>query len=78
MTENNNKKDRGTILILGAGNAQIDAIEYCKAHGYKVVGCSYTTVDRGIPHLDYFEQVDIKSIEGVAALAEKYGVRAIY
>lgn len=66
------------ILILGAGNAQIDAIEYCKAHGYEVVGCSYTTVDCGIPHLDIFEQVDIKSIEGVTALAEKYGVSAIY
>ena len=66
------------ILILGAGNAQIDAIEYCKAHGYEVVGCSYTTVDCGIPHLDIFEQVDIKSIEGVKALAKKYGVSAIY
>ena len=30
------------ILILGAGNAQIDAIEYCKSAGYEVVGCSYT------------------------------------
>ena len=66
------------ILILGAGNAQIDAIEYCKAHGYEVVGCSYTTVDCGIPHLDIFEQVDIKSIEGVKALAGKYGVSAVY
>ena len=66
------------ILILGAGNAQIDAIEYCKAHGYEVVGCSYTTVDCGIPHLDYFEQVDIKDIEGVAELARKYEVSAIY
>jgi len=66
------------ILILGAGNAQIDAIEYCKSHGYEVVGCSYTTVDSGIPHLDYFEQIDIKSIEGVTELAEKYGVSAVY
>ncbi len=66
------------ILILGAGNAQIDAIEYCKDHGYEVVGCSYTTVDCGIPHLDHFEQVDIKSVDGVVALAEKYGVCAIY
>jgi len=66
------------VLILGAGNAQIDAIEYCKEHGYEVVGCSYTTVDCGIPHLDYFEQVDIKSTEGVRNLAEKYGVSAIY
>lgn len=66
------------ILILGAGNAQIDAIEYCKAHGFEVVGCSYTTVDCGIPHLDVFEQVDIKSVSGVTALAEKYGAAAIY
>ena len=66
------------ILILGAGNAQIDAIEYCKAHGYEVAGCSYTTVDCGIPHLDIFEQVDIKNVEGVMAMAEKYGVSAIY
>ncbi len=66
------------ILILGAGNAQIDAIEYCKSHGFEVVGCSYTTVDSGIPHLDYFEQVDIKSIEGVTGLAKKYGVSAVY
>lgn len=66
------------ILILGAGNAQIDAIEYCKSHGCEVVGCSYTTVDSGIPHLDYFEQVDIKSIEGVTELAKKYGASAVY
>lgn len=69
---------KNRILILGAGNAQIDAIEYCKAHGYEVVGCSYTTVDCGIPHLDIFEQVDIKNVEGVAALGKKYGVSAIY
>lgn len=72
------KKKKKRILILGAGNAQIDAIEYCKQAGYEVVGCSYTTVDCGIPHLDYFEQVDIKNIEGVVALAEKYKVSAIY
>ena len=66
------------ILILGAGNAQIDAIEYCKSEGYEVVGCSYTTVDSGIPHLDIFEQVDIKNIEGIVKLAKKYGVNAIY
>ncbi|MBR2706526.1 MAG: ATP-grasp domain-containing protein [Mogibacterium sp.] len=66
------------ILILGAGNAQIDAIDYCRERGYEVVGCSYTTVDCGIPHLDFFEQVDIKDFSGVAALAEKYGVSAVY
>lgn len=66
------------ILILGAGNAQIDAIEYCKRNGYEVCGCSYTTVDCGIPHLDYFDQVDIKSVDGVVALAKKYDVTAVY
>lgn len=66
------------ILILGAGNAQIDAIEYCKAKGYEVAGCSYTTVDCGIPHLDIFEQVDIKNAEGIVGLARKYDVAAIY
>ena len=46
IRENMNRK----ILILGAGNAQIDAIEYCKDRGFKVCGCSYTTVDNGIPY----------------------------
>ena len=66
------------ILILGAGNAQIDAIEYCKERGYEVVGCSYTTVDAGIPHLDHFEQTDIKDVDGVADLARRYEVCAVY
>ena len=66
------------ILILGAGNAQIDAIEYCKSKGYTVIGCSYTTVDNGIPYLDCFEHVDIKSVEGVKEIARKYDVAAIY
>ena len=67
-----------TILILGAGNAQIDAIEYCKSRGFKVCGCSYTTVDNGIPYLDYFEHVDIKSVEGIIKTARKYNAALIY
>lgn len=66
------------ILILGAGNAQIDAIEYCKFRGFKVCGCSYSKEDKGIPLLDYFEQVDIKDINKVAALAEKFKADVIY
>lgn len=69
-------KDR--ILILGAGNAQIDAIEYCRSRGFEVIGCSYTTVDNGIPYLDHFEHTDIKNVEGVVEAARKYDVRAIY
>lgn len=72
----NNMSDR--ILILGAGNAQIDAIEYCKSKGYEVVGCSYTTVDNGIPYLDHFEHMDIKNTEGIIETAKKYDARLIY
>ena len=66
------------VLILGAGNAQIDAIEYCHDHDLFVAGCSYTTTDAGIPLLDAFEQVDIKDAVGVANLADRLGVDAIY
>ena len=66
------------ILLLGAGNAQIDAIEYCKKRSWEVIGCSYTAEDKGIPLLDHFEQVDIKDVAGVKRLAEKYQVNAVY
>ena len=66
------------ILILGAGNAQIDAIQYCKSKGFEVVGCSYTTVDNGIPFLDFFEHMDIKDVDGVVSIAKKHDVKALY
>lgn len=66
------------LLLLGAGNAQIDAINYCKSHNIHVIGCSYTNTDSGIPLLDDFEQVDIKDIEGVKGLAVKYRADAVY
>ena len=69
---------RKKVLILGASNAQIDAIEYCKAKGYEVSGCSYTLVDNGIPLLDHFGQVDIKDPEGVAKLAKDVEADVIY
>lgn len=66
------------ILLLGAGNAQIDAIEYCKRRGWEVIGCSYTSEDKGISLLDHFEQVDIKDVDGVKRVAEQYQVNAVY
>lgn len=66
------------ILILGAGGGQKDAIEYCKNRGIKVGGVSYTTTDVAIPLLDFFENVDIKDADGVAEVARKYNVGAIY
>lgn len=67
-----------SILILGAGNAQTDAINLCKKMGYTVLGCSYTNTDKGIPLLDGFKQIDIKDIDGVAAYADESGVSAVY
>ena len=69
---------KDVILILGAGNAQIDAIEYCKSKGYAVCGCSYTTVDNGIPYLDYFEHMDIKNVEGIIEVAREYDAKIVY
>lgn len=66
------------ILILGAGNCQIEAIDYCHDQGMWVAGCSYTNTDPGIPLLDDFRQVDIKDVTGVAAYAQEVGADAIY
>ncbi|WP_040198383.1 ATP-grasp domain-containing protein [Candidatus Soleaferrea massiliensis] len=66
------------ILILGAGNAQIDAIRFCKQHGFTVYGCSYTDADRGIPLLDGFRRIDIRDVENVSAYASAIGADAVY
>lgn len=66
------------ILILGAGNAQIDAIEYCKNQGYKVYGCSYTNTDKGIKYLDEFKQINIVDVDAVVSYAEKEAIDLIY
>lgn len=67
-----------TVLILGAGNAQIDAIELCKSKGFFVAGCSYTNTDKGIPLLDDFRQVDIKDVSAVANYANDIKADIIY
>lgn len=66
------------ILILGAGNAQIDAIKYCKEKGYKVYGCSYTNTDKGIPLLDEFIQLDIKDIQRVKSYVKQEEIDIVY
>ena len=66
------------ILILGAGNAQIDAIRYCKENNYEVYGCSYTNNDRGIPLLDHFKQIDIKDVEAVSKYAKEIKADVVY
>ncbi len=66
------------LLILGAGNAQIDLIEYAKEKGFEVHGVSYTNVDTGIPLLDHFEQINIIDTDQVAAYVREKGIDYIY
>ena len=47
------------ILILGAGNAQIDLINYCKKSGMEVFCCSYSPNDQGALLADHFACIDI-------------------
>lgn len=61
---------RKKLLILGAGNAQIDLIEYARDAGLEIYGCSYTNTDKGIPLLDHFAMIDITD----AGKIEKYVV----
>lgn len=53
------------ILILGAGDAQRDLIEYCRGMDLEVHGLSYTCGDHGIPLLDHFAQINITDVERV-------------
>lgn len=66
------------LLILGAGNAQIDLIEYAKEKGFEVHGVSYTNTDSGIPLLDYFEQINIIDVEKVSEYVKKNNIDYIY
>ena len=66
------------ILILGAGNAQMDLIEYCNENNYEVYGCSYTNTDKGIPLLDHFEQINIVDADKIEEYAKKNSIDIIY
>ena len=66
------------ILVLGVGNAQVDAIRYCKERGHTVYGVSYRNEGRGIELVDVFALVNICDRKGVADFAREAGVDLIY
>lgn len=66
------------ILILGAGNAQLDLINYCNSIGLETYGCSYTNTDKGIPLLDHFAQINIIDFEKVKEYFIKNQIDYIY
>ncbi len=58
----------GGILVLGAGSAQIDLLEYCRNSGMEVHCCSNSSKDPGILFSDHYARIDIIEREEV----EKY------
>ena len=72
------KNRHESILILGAGNAQIDLIERCHELGMDVHGVSYSNTDPGIPLLDHFEQINIVNVDGVEAYIRRKKTRHVY
>ena len=66
------------LLILGAGNAQIDLIEYAKSIGLEVYACSYTNTDKGIPLADAFAQINIVDAEKIEGYVKEKKIYYIY
>lgn len=66
------------ICILGVGNAQIDAINYCKEKGLEVYSCSYSNEGPGIELSDHFAVIDIKDVEGIKKYVTENNIDAVY
>lgn len=66
------------LLILGAGSAQIDLIEYAKRIGLEVYVCSYTSTDKGIPLADVFAEIDIVDAKSIEGYAKENDIKYIY
>lgn len=65
-------------LILGVGNAQVDALRYLKKKGYTTYGLSYRGEGRGIAYCDQFDVIDIKDKEKVLEYAKRNKVNLVY
>ena len=66
------------ILILGTGNAQVDAVRFCKEWGLFVYACSYNSFGRATALADQFELIDITDINKVKAYTEANNIDAVY
>ena len=66
------------LLVLGAGNAQIDLIQYARENGFEVHAVSYTNTDKGIPLVDHFQQINIVDVEKVAEYVKSNRIDYIY
>ena len=66
------------VLILGVGNAQCDAIRYCKNKGYDVYTVSYKNEGRGIQLSDHFDMINITDKQAVLEYAKTIGADIVY
>jgi biotin carboxylase len=66
------------VLILGVGNAQVDALRYLKDAGCMTFGLSHANEGRGIAYCDHFDVIDIKDKHNVLAYAEKNQLDLVY
>ena len=67
-----------SILILGTGNAQVDAVNLCKQLGLKVYACSYNTYGRATKLADKFELIDIADTDKVKRFTEDNHIDIVY
>ena len=66
------------VLILGVGNAQVDAIERCKQAGCEVHGLSYLPEGAGIPMVDHFAVINIVDKKSVFTYACDHAIDILY
>ena len=66
------------ILILGAGNAQADAIRHCRELGHEVHACSSSANDADKRLADNFAAIDIADMDGISNYADKNKINYIY
>ena len=65
-------------LILGVGNAQVDALRYLREAGCETYGLSHFKEGRGLAYCDHFDVIDIKDKHNVLAYAKKKRVDLVY
>jgi biotin carboxylase len=66
------------VLILGVGNAQLDAIALCKARGHEVFAISYRDEGRGRQLADHFAVVNVTDEQRVLEYARSIGAGMVY
>ena len=66
------------ILILGAGNAQMDLIQYCQESGMEVHCCSYSETDPGAFTADHFANINILDCDRIEQYFLDHKIDVIY